>query len=183
MITCHEDSSSISLCLSRPFFLCVAFISSWLSSGAKMAKEVLNCESSLLTIFQKTHTHSIFHEAQQWSVCISLDQTVIKDPEMRFSWIIWVSPAHYDKYFHEREAERDCLQAQRKRLCKDGDGEQSEAATSQRMLAAPGSWTSQGTSSPLGSQRARSTADVLITVQSYLLWISSLQNHKRKVCV
>ena len=51
MITCHEDSSSISLCLSRPFFLCVAFISSWLSSGAKMAKEVLNCESSLLTIF------------------------------------------------------------------------------------------------------------------------------------
>ena len=45
------SGSSISLCLSRPFFLCVAFISSWLSSGAKMAKEVLVCESSLLTIF------------------------------------------------------------------------------------------------------------------------------------
>ena len=157
MITCHEDSSSISLCLSRPFFLCVAFISSWLSSGAKMAKEVLVCESSLLTIFQKTHTHSICHEAQRWSVCISLDQTVIKDPEMRFSWIIWVSPILSQGSLKGKEGGR--RESQRKRCC--WLSRQRKRAINQGMQVAPGRREDKETDSPRASREECSPAHTL----------------------
>ena len=51
VITCHEDSSSISPLLQALLPVCWLYLQLALLSGAKMAKEFLDCESSLLTVF------------------------------------------------------------------------------------------------------------------------------------